>query len=146
MNRPALWSFILPLVFVWGCGQSPSESKFVSPPHGGSFLALPESQGTVELKNERGAPQPKGSRKAQSNSRIIAYFYGPDSTAAMSPAPTDVRVTLGAAGSGTVVNLAPQPNEPGAFASEPGIYPDELRGQIDLQLNGKPVQAPFSFR
>jgi hypothetical protein len=64
----------------------------------------------------------------------------------MNPAPTDVKVTIGAAGSGTVVALAPQSTEPGGFASEPGNYPDELRGQIDFQLDGKPMQATFSFR
>jgi hypothetical protein len=146
MNRPAIWLFILAIGLLSGCGESASESKFAAPPHGGYLFALPDSLGTVELTNDRGAPQPKGSRKGQSKSRMIAYFYGPDSTAVMSPAPTDVKVTIGSAGSGTVIDLAPQPNEPGAFASEPGIYPDELRGQIDLQLNGKPVQAIFSFR
>ena len=65
---------------------------------------------------------------------------------AMSPAPTEVKVTLGAAGSGAVVNLAAQPTEPGQFASEPGNYADELRGHIDFQVDGKPGQATFSFR
>jgi len=76
----------------------------------------------------------------------MAYFLQPDTTTAMSPAPTDVKVTLGAAGSGTIVSLAPQSNEPGQFASEPGNYPEDLRGQIDFQVDGKPVQARFSFR
>jgi hypothetical protein len=64
----------------------------------------------------------------------------------MSPAPTDVKVTIGPAGSGTVANLTPQSTEPGKFASEPGDYPDALRGQIDLMHDGKPVQATFAFR
>ena len=94
---------------------------------------------------DRRAPS-KRDRSGQGNSRIVAYFSQPDATTPMSPAPTDVKVTLGAAGSGTVVTLAPQSTAPGGFASEPGIYPDELRGQIDFQLDGKPVQATFSFR
>jgi hypothetical protein len=63
----------------------------------------------------------------------------------MSPAPTDVKVTLGAVGSGTAVNLTAQSKAPGEFASEPGEF-DVLRGQIDCQVEGKPVTATFMFR
>jgi hypothetical protein len=72
----------------------------------------------------------------------ISRFYQPDATTAMSPAPTDVKVTL----SGTVIPLAPQPGERGRFASAPGNYPDDLRGQIELVLDGKTLEAKFSFR
>jgi hypothetical protein len=128
-----------------GCGGSAPESKFTAPPHGGNIVELPDSRGFVELKTDRGAAPRKGRTDTQ-KSQITAYFYQPDGSTVMSPAPTEVKITLGAAGTGMVVNLAPRSNEPGAFASEPGDYPDELRGLIDFQLDGKPVQATFSFR
>ena len=128
-----------------GCGGSPTESKFTVPPHGGNVVELRDSRGFVELKTDRG-PAPKKGSAARQKSQIVAYFYQSDGATTMSPAPTDVKITLGAAGSGTVVNLAPNSKEPGSFASEPGDYPDELRGQIDFQLDGKPIQASFSFR
>lgn len=144
MHRVAIGLIILPIGLLCGCGGSTSQSALLSPQHGGNIVGLPDSLGFVELTNDRGAPPPKG--KQPSKSRIMAYFYGPDATAGMSPTPTDVRVTLGPAGTGTVVKLAPESKEPGAFASESGAYPDQLRGQIDFQFNGKPVQATFSFR
>jgi len=64
----------------------------------------------------------------------------------MSPTPTDVKLTLGPAGTGTVVSLTPESKEPGKFASETGSYPDELRGQIEFQLDGKPELVTFAFR
>jgi hypothetical protein len=136
---------IFPISMLSGCGGSVPESKFTAPPHAGNIVELPDSQGFVELKTDRGAPPKKGS-KEKSKARIIAYFYQPDGSTVLSPAPTDVKITLGAAGSGTMINLSARSNESGEFASEPGDYPDELRGQIDLQLGGKPVQATFSFR
>jgi hypothetical protein len=102
---------------------------------------LPASRGFVELKTETVA-QSKSGRKERSKSRVIAYFYQPDATSAMSPAPSDAKVALG----GKVISLSPQSSEPAQFASEPGDYPDALRGQIDLQLDGKALQARFSFR
>ncbi len=146
MQRVALGLLLLALGLIPGCGGGAisEPSKFASAPHGGSIVDLPESLGFVELKTET-EPVAKGSRKT-SKSRIVAYFIQPDATTPMSPPPTDVKVTLGAGGSGAVVNLLPQPSDPGQFASEPGDYPDGLRGQIDFQLDGKPVQATFLFR
>jgi hypothetical protein len=145
MQRAVIGLLILSVGLLGGCGGSASPSAFPSPPHGGHIIEVPDSRGFFELKTERQAPS-KGGRQGQGTSRIVAYFYQPDTTTAMNPAPTDVKVTLGAAGSGTVVSLTPQSTEPGQFASEPGTYPDELRGQIDFQLAGKPVQATFMFR
>jgi hypothetical protein len=145
MHRVVIGLLVLPVVLLSGCGGSPTESKFTAPPHGGNIVELPDSRGFVELKTDR-VPAPKKGSTARQKSQIVAYYYQSDGSTAMSPAPTDVKITLGAAGSGTIVNLAPQSNEPGKFASEPGDYPDELRGRIDFQLDGKPVQATFSFR
>jgi hypothetical protein len=145
MRRAAIGLFILPLGLLYGCGRSSSPSTLPSPHHGGNLVELSESRGFVELRTERGL-RSKAGNKGQNLARIVAYFYQPDATTVISPAPIDVKITLGAAGTGTVVNLTPESKEPGPFASEPGIYPDELRGQIDFQLEGKPVQAMFSFR
>jgi hypothetical protein len=114
-------------------------------PHGGNIVELPDSHGYVELKTDRGASPKKGSND-KPKSQIIAYFYQPDGSTVMSPAPTDCKLTLGAESSGTVINLTPRSKDAAEFASEPGNYPDELRGQIDLQIDGKPVHATFSFR
>jgi hypothetical protein len=145
MLRAVIGMLLIPIGSLCGCGGSAPEFPVSSAPHGGKIVVLPNSHGFVELTVDRPAPS-KGSRTAVVKSRIIAYFFQADGTTAMSPAPTDVKVMLGVAGSGTAVNLTPQSAEPGQFASEPGDYPDELRGQIEFQLNGKPVQATFSFR
>jgi len=145
MLRAVIGVLLLPISLLCGCGGSAPESPFAAAPHGGKIVTLPDSHGFVELNTDRAAPS-KASRTAVVKSRIIAYFYQVDGTTAMSPAPTDVKITLGVAANGTAVNLTPQSAEPGQFASEPGEYPDELRGQIDFQHDGKPVQATFSFR
>jgi hypothetical protein len=144
MHRAVIGFVFLAAGLVSGCGGSTSApSKIAAAPHGGNVVELPESKGFVELKTERDS---KGARGSQAKSTIVAYFLMPDTTSPMSPAPTDVKLTIGPAGTGTVVSLAPQPKEPGLFASEIGSYPDALRGQIDFQLDGKPVTATFTFR
>lgn len=146
MQRAVIGLVLLAVGSVSGCGGTTAEpSKIASAPHGGNVVELPDSRGFVELKTERDGTT-KGARGSEVKSRIVAYFLQPDGTSTMSPAPTDVKVTLGPAGTGTVVSLSPQSKEPGQFASESGSYPDELRGQIDFQLDGKPVQATFTFR
>lgn len=145
MHRLVIAVCILPVGLLCGCGGSTSQATLPSPRHGGNLVELPESLGFAELGIERGL-SPKGAQKGRNLSRIVAYFYQPDATTALSPAPTDVKVTLGAGGQGTGVALVPQTKQPGQFASEPGVYRDELRGKIFLQLDGKPVEAVFSFR
>lgn len=113
------------------------QSAFPAPPHGANVILLPDSGGVVELKTENLALS-KGGRKEPIKSRIIAYFYPPDSTSAPSPAPTDVKITLGGAGRGTPSALL-RSTEADQFASETGDYQDTLRGQIDFELDGKPV-------
>jgi hypothetical protein len=144
MHHIGISLLIFAVGLLCGCGSAP-EPKFSAPPHGGNVIELRDG-GYVELKTEREALSSKGARGALVKARIEAYFFQSDGTSAMSPAPTDVKVTLGAEGGGTVVNLIPQSEVPGKFASQPGDYLDELRGQIDFQLNGKPAQAKFSFR
>jgi hypothetical protein len=129
----------------FGCGNSAPPATLPSPHHGGNLVELAESKGYVEIGTERGLHS-KTAAKGQNLARIIAYFYQPDATTTMSPPPTDVKLTIGAAGTGTVVALVPDPQEAGQFVSEPGTYPDELRGKIEFHVGGTPIQASFSFR
>jgi hypothetical protein len=130
-----------------GCnGRATMGTPLPAAPHGGQILELPGGKGFAELLTERGAPPGKGAKAAPSKTRLLAYFYQPDGSTALTPAPSDVKVHLGAAGSGTDVKLTPQTTPAGLFASEPGQFPDALRGQIDLTLGGESVQAPFMFR
>jgi prepilin-type N-terminal cleavage/methylation domain-containing protein len=59
---------------------------------------------------------------------------------------TEVKVKVGAAEGGSLVSLSQLPKEAGKFESDPGIFPDGFRGQIDFQSDGKPVHATFMFR
>ena len=104
-----VFGFVFLVGLIPGCGGGAisEPSKFTSAPHGGNIVELPDSLGFVELKTEID-PAAKGARTKGTKSRIVAYFLQPDTTTAMSPPPTDVKVTLGAAGSGAVVNLLPQ--------------------------------------
>ena len=79
-------------------------------------------------------------------SQIAAFFYQSDGTTEMSPAPTDVKVKTGSAASSPTLPLTPVPNEKGKFASEPADLPEGFRGQLEANVNGTPVQVPFSIR
>jgi hypothetical protein len=128
-----------------GCsaGVTSSTSLMPAAQHGGNILPLPGGKGFAELLIERGAPS---KAKTPTTSRLVAYFYQPDGTSALSPPPSDVKIHLGSADRGTDVKLTSQTTPAGQYASEPGQYPDTLAGQIDLTLGGEPVQASFMFR
>ncbi len=139
--RPVLKSCILGLIFVCGgcsSGSMPTGPTMPAAPHGGHFIVLPNDKGFAELMTERSAERTKGAKPG----RILAYFYQPDGKTALSPAPTDVKVRL----AGSDVKLASQPEPAGLYASEPGQYPDELRGEIEMTCGGAPLQASFMFR
>ena len=149
MRRFAI-QFLAGIVFACllvGCGgESPIPSKSaLAAPHGGHMVALPENRGVVEIKSDRPSA-PRGGRAPATKGRILAYFYQADGTTQMSPAPTDVKVQLGVDEKTPPVVLAPEPKEAGLFASEPGMYPDGFRGQIEAKINGEPVKAPFLIR
>jgi len=136
----------LPILVLGGCaGGGTSQVTLPSPHHGGSIIALPGDRGFVELKADRPVPS-QGKSAASAKSRIFAYFYKSDGTTEMSPVPSDVSLRLGTADRGTDIKLSPEPKESGLLASEPGAYPDELRGQIALTLEGVPVKAEFVIR
>jgi hypothetical protein len=109
------------------------------------MFAFPENRGFVEIKTDRESGS-RDSRAPAAKARILAYFYQADGTTAMRPAPSDVKVQIGIEDKSTVVGLAPQPKEAGSFASDPGIYPDGLRGQIEARVNGEAIKVPFLFR
>ncbi len=109
------------------------------------MFAFPEDRGFVEIKTDREAG-PRGSRAPVTKARILAYFYQPDGTSTMSPAPGDVKVQVGTDDKAPAVALVPQPKEAGLFASEPGTYPEGLRGQVEAKVNGEAVKVPFMFR
>jgi hypothetical protein len=142
MSRKLIGLFVFSVGLVSGCGQTPTDSNIAAAPHGGNMVQLPDSVGSVEIVSNF-ASSAKGSSKAGARSRIFAYFYQLDGTPRLSPVPTDVKITLG---NGTLITFAPESAEAGQFASPLGDYPDNLRGQIELVLDGKPVEAKFSFR
>lgn len=143
--RRAFAGLVLLSAFVGsGCGVvATSETALPAAQHGGNIVALPGGKGFAELVVDRGAPA-KG--KAAPPARLLAYFYQPDGSSALTPPPSDVKVHLGAADKGTDVKLTSQATPAGQFASEPGQYPSELRGELELTLGSEPVQAPFIFR
>jgi len=109
------------------------------------MFALPDARGFVEIKTDR-EPADRGVRKPATQARIMAYFYQPDGTSRMDPAPSEVRVKIGMQEKDSVVALAPQAREAGLYASESGPYPEGLRGELEAKLNGDPVRLPFLFR
>jgi hypothetical protein len=147
MHRNCLRILFLVVLLLSGCGGTGSAGNpLPSPQHGGSIVALPGERGFVELKTER-PPVTKEKKVAPTAStKILAYFYAPDGTTAMSPVPTDVTLRIGTSERGTDVKLSPEPKEAGLLVSQPGSYPDELRGQIALTLGGEPVKADFMLR
>jgi hypothetical protein len=126
-----------------GCGGSGSSSTATAPAaqHGGNVVTLPGGKGFAELLIDKSNPV-----KVASKTRLLAYFYQPDGTSALTPAPSDVKVRLGSAESGKDVKLTAQSAPAGLFASEPGQFRDELRGELELTLGGEPLQTAFMFR
>ena len=110
------------------------------------MFALPDDRGFVEIKTDRAAAS-RGSRaKPTGNARIMAYFFQPDGTTPMSPAPSDVKVTIGTDEKSGRHLAGPGHEGGGVLVSEAGPYPDGFRGQIEAKVNGEPVQVPFLFR
>ena len=127
-----------------GCGGSGNSSTATvpAPQHGGNVVTLPGGKGFAELTIDKSSTP----AKVASQTRLLAYFYQPDGTGALTPAPSDVKVRLGSAETGKDVKLTAQSAPAGLFASEPGQFPEGLRGQLELTLGGEPLQAAFTFR
>jgi hypothetical protein len=142
--RPVLEALVLcSILVIGGCGGSGDTSTpLPAAQHGGNIMPLPGGKGFAELLVERKT----SGGKSPSKTRLVAYFYQPDGSTALTPAPSDVKVRLGMADKGTDVTLTSQTSPAGIFASEPGEFPDELRGQIELKYGGEPLKTTFTFR
>jgi hypothetical protein len=134
---------IVPACLLAGCGGSPKELPVAKSAHGGNLVSLPGGRGYVEILVEAAGD---GGRKAQVKSQIVAYFFQPDATSELTPAPTDVKVKLGTGEKSAVVSLSPEPKAAGKYASEPGTYPDGFNGQLNAKVNGEDIQVSFVLR
>jgi hypothetical protein len=145
MRKIILGLLITPACFLAGCGDNSMTAGGVpAAPHGGIMTAVPGGKGYAEFKIDQSA---KGAKSGQQvKSQIAAFFYQPDGTTEMSPAPTDVTVKLGTAASSPTLTLTPQPNDKGKFSSEPADLPEGFKGQLDAKINGEAVQVSFSIR
>jgi hypothetical protein len=108
------------------------------------MFPLPDKKGYFEIRTEGGEPIGRGSQAKASANSLVVYFYLPDGTTALSPAPTDVTVKIGTGSGSPVVALAPQAK--GGFASAPGHYPSSFRGQLTAKINGEAVETMFVVR
>jgi hypothetical protein len=132
----------MPVCLLVGCAGSPPQLPVATSAHGGVLATLPNNRGYAEILIEAGA----GGRKSQAKPRIVAYFFQPDGTSALSPGPTDVKVKLGTSEKSSVVELTPQTDETNKYASAPGTFPDGFSGQLDANLGGETIQVPFAIR
>jgi hypothetical protein len=128
-----------------GCGAS--NADLPSSSHNGTMIPLPGKKGFFEIKTIAVGKGDRSPRAKAAKSSITIFFYQPDGTTAMSPAPTDVRVKLGTGLESPVVSLEAQSKTgESGFASQPGYYPSGFRGQLDAKINGEPVEAMFVVR
>jgi hypothetical protein len=92
-----------------------------------------------------------GGRQQQRLAQVVAYFYQPDGTTEMSPAPTDVTVKAGTGDKSPVLSLSPDaktgdPKSAGRFASKPDSIREGFEGALKAKINGEPVEASFLIR
>jgi len=108
------------------------------------MFPLPGHRGFFEIVTKGGEPKGRGSQAKATTNSLGVYFYQPDGTTEMSPAPTDVTVKVGTGSDTPVVTLTPQANA--SFASAPGHFPHGFRGQLNAKINGEPVETTFVVR
>jgi len=135
---------IAPACLLTGCGGSLTPLPIVKVSHGGTLVSLPNGRGFAEIVVETTVAGKSGPH-AQVRSRIVVYFFQPDGTSGMNPAPTGVKVRLGRGKTGPVFDLSPQPKEAGMYATETSNspYPDGFNGQLDFKVNGEDVHVVF---
>jgi hypothetical protein len=142
---------------ILGCGSSvsPVDVTVVIGPHHGTMVRLPEDHGFVELVNE---PEVNDRRSPQPTS-IVAYFLQADGKSPLSPAPSDVNVSLSAgrdkgarrdtSGAGQSIPLSPEPkaDDPAGssrFVSKPGSYDlATIRGTLSAKTSSQEISTPF---
>jgi hypothetical protein len=108
------------------------------------MFALPDQKGFFEIRTEGGVPKARGSRAQAASNSLVVYFYQPDGTTELRPAPTDVTVKVGTGSGSPVVLLTPQART--GFASPPGHFPSGFRGQLNARINGETVESTFVVR
>jgi hypothetical protein len=136
-----------------GCGGSPpaDPAAVVATvgPHGGRAVSLPDKKGLVEVVVEPA----KGSTKANRQVVLAVYLLGPDGKSALSPAPSQVAVSVVTPQDTTAkpVSLrAEDAAKPGTsvglrYVSDPGDFDyDELRGDVSITIEGREVKARFA--
>jgi hypothetical protein len=127
-----------------GCGGRSEQVPLAS--HKGVMTELPGKKGYFEIRargDDAGGRTKSRTKKVVENT-IVVYFYGPDGSTEMSPAPTDVTIKVGAGESAKVVPLSPQPQ--GGFASAPGPFPSAFRGTLTATIGGEPIETYFMIR
>jgi hypothetical protein len=143
---------LLAAALLAGCGgqaDSPPAPKAVTGPHGVTAYVLPGEKGYVEILTEPGAK----STPKKKTLDLVVYFLKPDLKSPLDPAPTDVRAAIDAGEGGRkALALAAAPGSgparsAGRFASQVGLDAGgELTGELSAQVDGQPVQIPFSIR
>jgi hypothetical protein len=124
-----------------GCEQSPATIPGAR--NNGSMNPLPDGKGFFEIRVDgAGVRGARGGRGSPEPNTIIVFFYQPDGTTEMNPAPTDVTLKIGRA---QVLSLTPQTSG-GSFASKPGDYPVEFRGTLGAKIGGEAIEAPVLLR
>jgi hypothetical protein len=144
--RPSHWLVVLiagPTLA--GCGGKGDSVPQAS--HNGVITELPGKKGYFEIR-ARGNSDSAGGRTSRTRkpaeNTIVVYFYGPDGTTEMSPAPSDVKIKVGAGDSSKVIPLSDRPQ--GGFASAPGPFPSAFRGTLTATIDGQPIEANFMIR
>lgn len=146
LRRFLLGLLLVPAGLLAGCGGGTSSGGAPAAPHGGIMAEVPGGKGFAEV-TVGPADGAKGAKRGQQvQSQISAYFYQPDGTTEMSPAPTDVKVKVGTSASSPTVALTPQSKDKGKFASEALELPEGFRAQLEATINGEPVQVTFAIR
>jgi hypothetical protein len=119
-------------VAIAGCGGG-GPTPGAPPPHGGALVPLAGAEGFAEA--------------VQDGPRLIVYFLDP-SLKSLSPAPSDVRLTLQGRGK-QVVDLKPVSDpDPAKSAGLAGAVPDAggLSGELSAKVDGKRVVASINVR
>ncbi len=138
-------SLLLTASSMIGCSEPVANSNSKPSPTGGAMFPLPGNKGFVAVSTE--SPEgPRGSRTKTHTTSIVASFFGPDGTSALSPAPTDVNVKIGVDGDAKAVPLPADAKNPNRFATAPGQYPEGFQGKIQAKIDGADVETEVSAR
>jgi hypothetical protein len=129
MSRRILSTALLAAAIA-GCGPG-GPAPGALPPHGGALVPLTGAEGFAEV--------------VRDGPRLVVYFLDAGRKP-LSPAPSDVRLTLQGAGKKAVV-LRPvaDPEKSGGLAAD---VPDAggLSGELSAKVAGKTINAPINAR